>query len=191
MNVLGLALVLACLPSALLDYAMPKWAADKDIRIEDAYKWTYQATRGGEHAAPDAESAKKWLTDEWSVLTEKKAEPIWESLCPDGEIGRINLRPFKLRNGNPDDLIDAFLSSSREFRSEAKNFIDAWYELGRRLKKTPIGSINYAAWLELDARMKAKNYPAIHHSETYEKAHLPAYRVITIGEAKKLLAIVE
>jgi len=52
MNVLALTLLLSCLPSALIDFALPKWKADKNVRIEDAYKWTFQATRGGEHAVP-------------------------------------------------------------------------------------------------------------------------------------------
>ncbi len=115
MNFLALTLLLSCLPSALIDFALPKWKADRNVRIEDAYKWTFQATRGGEHAVPDTGSARKWMMGEWESLTEK-TEPIWEPLCKGDEIGRLNLRPFKARGGNADWLkLDAEM--------KAKNYL--------------------------------------------------------------------
>jgi len=189
MNLLAIALLLSCLPAALIDFALPKWKADKNVHIEDAYKWTYQATRGGEHAVPDRESARKWMTGEWESLSEKKeAEPVWEPLCPGEDIGRLNLRPFKMRGGKADDLLNAFLASSREYRSDGENFIATWNELGKRLKRSSAGSLTHAAWLSLDAEMKAKNYPAVHHSKPYNDAVQPAYRILTRAEMKKLLS---
>ncbi len=175
------------MPSALLDFALPKWKTDKNIRIDDAYKWTYQATRGGEHAAPDRESARKWLDKEWeSLRAAGPREAVWEPLCPGGEVGRLNLRPFRDRGGKADDIVGAFVTSSREFKGEPENFIAAWTELGKRLKKGKAGKLDHAAWKKLDAEMKAKNYPAVHHSETYRKAAAPAYRVLTLDQAKRL-----
>lgn len=188
MNCLTLALLLSCIPSALLDFALPKWKADKNVGVEDAYKWTYQATLGGEHAVPDTESARSWLDGEWQTLDKPAAsESLWEPLCPDGDIGRLNLRPFKTKGGKEDDLLEAFLASSREYKSEQSSFVDAWMELGKRLKKKPAGMLDYKSWKKLDAEMKAKNYPAIHHSVTYDKAAHPAYRILTSAEMKKLL----
>lgn len=188
MNVLGLTLLLICSPTALLDFALPIWKADKNIRIEDAYKWVYQSTRGGEHAVPDKESARKWLYGEWQTLGEPRGnEPVWEPLCPGGEIGRLNLRPFKAKAGKEVDLLDAFLASSREYRTEQLSFVAAWQELGKRLKKRSVGKLDDKEWSRLDIGMKAKSYPAIHHSETYEKANHPAYRILTKLEMQKLL----
>lgn len=190
MYAFALALLLTCTPTALFDFAIPKWKADKNVRIEDAYKWTYQATRGVEHAVPDEESARKWLNDEWQTLRNPKAnELFWEPLCPGGEIVRLNLRPYKAHGGsNPDDVLEAFLASSREFKATVSSFTDAWMELGERLKKQSVGKLDYKGWARLDAEMKAKNYPAIHHSKKYEKAHHPAYRILTQGEKQKLSA---
>ena len=189
MHLLSTFLILSCLPSALLDFALPKWKADKNVRVEDAYKWAYQATRGGEHGIPDEESARKWLDKEWLTLGKPMTnESLWEQLCPGGDIGRLNLRPYKSQNGKEDDLLEAFLASSREYRTEQSSFTDAWLDLGKRLKKKRAGKLDHKAWKKLDTEMKAKNYPAIHHSEIYEKAHLPAYRVLTKSEVQKLLA---
>ena len=188
MYAFALALLLTCTPTALLDFAFPMWRADKNVRIEDAYKWTYQATRGGEHAVPDTESARKWLDGEWQTLGKPFAnESVWEPLCPGSDVGRLNLRPFKEKGGKVDDLLEAFLASSREYRTEQSSFVNAWLELGKRLKKKRAGKLDYKTWTKLDTEMKAKNYPAIHHSETYEKINHPAYRILTSAQMKKLL----
>jgi hypothetical protein len=184
---ISIMLFLACTPTALFDFAIPKWKADNAVRIEDAYKWLFQATRGGEHAAPDAESARAWLMREWGSLGPAgKDEPVWEPLCSGGEIGRFNLRPFRDRGGKADDLLEAFLASSSEFKSEPASFVAAWDELGRRLKKKTAGALTYISWVKLNDTMKPKNYPAVHHSDFYSKSASPAYRVLTFTQAKKL-----
>lgn len=186
--ILGLTLFLACLPAELLNFAMPIWKNTPEMRIEDAYKWTYQATRGGEHAVPDREMAKRWLDDEWLKIGEEpKHEHEFVPLCPGSEIGRFNLRPFKARGGKADDLLNAFLVSAREYRSEPKAFTDAWAELGKRLKKGSFGKITQKEWQRLDQEMKKKNYPAVHHSDYYNKAKRPAYRIVTLDEAQRLI----
>jgi hypothetical protein len=188
MNFLGLIFILTCLPSALIDFAMPIWKTEPAMQMEDAYKWIYQATRGGEHAAPDREMAKQWLDAEWKTLFEPMAhEPIWQPLCEDGSIGRLNLRPYKQRGGNPDDLVDAFVAGAKEFKGTEADFLAAWNGLGNRLKKRAAGSLSHKQWKTLDTAMKAKNYPAIHHSERYNKALIPAYRILPAGEMKKLI----
>jgi hypothetical protein len=188
MSVFAIALLLTCVPSAILDLALPKWKADPHVRIEDAYKWTYQATRGGEHAAPDEASAHKWLDGEWGLLSVPLAdEPIWEPLCKGGEIGRLNLRPFRAKGGKEDDLLTAFLASSREYRTDARTFTDAWDALGQRLRKGSVGKLNHKAWEKLDAEMRPQGYPAIHHSKEYEGAHHPSYRVLTRSQVDLIM----
>ena len=188
MSVFGLVVLMACTPSALLDFAIPKWKADRHVRIEDAYKWLYQATRGGEHAAPSEAAARQWLDKEWDSLgPTPDREPLWEPLCPDGRIGRLNLRPFRDRGGSKQNLLQAFLASSREYRQDASSFTEAWSELGRRLKKKSVGNLARNGWRNLDERMKSEGYPAIHHSKSFGMAKRPAYRIITVRELRSLI----
>lgn len=190
-TVLSTIFVLSCLPSALIDFTISKWKTDPNVRIEDAYKWLYQATRGGEHAAPDRRMAKQWLDEEWeSLRTPEKTESLWDPLCRDGSIGRFNLRVYKAKGGKEDDILEAFLASSREYREVGTNFTDAWTQLGKSLKRHLSGKLTYDEWNRLDAEMKPKNYPAIHHSKEYEQAEKPAYRVITKTEMKKLEVLI-
>ena len=188
MQLLAAIFLLTCAPTALLDFAIPQWKTDKNTRIDDAYKYIYQATRGGEHAVPTREAAKKWLDGEWQSLGVKLLnEPTWEPLCPDGSIGRLNLRPFRDEGGKADDLLNAFLASAREYRTEPSTFTDAWAVLGKRLKKQGFGSVTHKEWKRLDGEMKKKKYPAIHHSDEYDKANRPAYRVLTLDAAQWLI----
>ncbi len=187
MSFLGTILLLACLPAALLDFATPQWKDDPNMEVRDAYKWLYQAANGGEHAVPSDTEARKWLDNEWSSLQRAKpTEPLWQPLCLDNSIGRFNLRPFKENGGGEDLILQAFLSSARAFKGDQKSFIEAWTELGKRLKNHSIGALKYKQWQTLDKEMKAKNYPAVHHSEKFEQEYKPAYRILTNAEMLKL-----
>ncbi|MGB7203584.1 MAG: hypothetical protein WBD16_15155 [Pyrinomonadaceae bacterium] len=189
MQLFAAILLLTCAPTALLDFAIPKWETDKATRIEDAYKYLHQATRGGEHAVPSKDAAKKWLDNEWQSLGEPiKNERTWEQLCPDGTIGRLNLRPFKDEGGKADDLLNAFLQSAREYKTEPSAFTDAWAELGKRLKKQGFDRLTQKTWKRLDDEMKKKKYPAIHHSDEYKRANRPAYRILTLDAAQWLIS---
>lgn len=186
--ILSLIFLLTCTPTALLDFAIPKWKTDKASRIEDAYKYLYQATRGGEHAVPSKEAAKNWLNKEWMTLGPAAAnEPTWEPICPDGSIGRLNLRPFKNESGKADDLLKAFLASASEYKTEPSAFTGAWAELGQRLKKDGSNGLTHDEWQRLDGEMKKENYPAVHHSDDYKKANRPAYRILTLDAAQWLI----
>jgi hypothetical protein len=189
MQILAAAFLLTCMPTALLDFAIPKWKAEEAFTIQDAYKYLFQATMGGEHAALERDIALARLEKEWSEMGDTPAgENEWEPLCPSGEIGRVNLRPFKRGGGKQGGLIDAFLASSREFRPDKDRFLAAWAELGRRLEKDKIGKLDQKAWQKFDAEMKERGYPAVSHSDEYRKAKRPAYRVITLEQVQLLIA---
>lgn len=175
-------------PFALIDFVLPKWEADPDVRIEDAYKWLFQATRGGEHMVQSREAAAEALAREWeSAEAVCEEEPLWEPLSPDEKIGRLNIRPFKHRGGSIGNLIDAFVASTKAFASEQKDFLYAWNELGRRLDARLTSPLDYSEWSRLDAVMRAKDYTAIRHSEAYRTARHPSYRILTAEEAKRLI----
>ena len=188
MKFFGLIFILTCLPSALIDFALPVWKQQPAVQMEDAYKWIYQAARGGEHAAPDREMAGDWLDKEWKTLTEpRENEPLWQPLCKDGSIGRLNLRPYKSRGGDPDDLVDAFVAGANGFKGTEIDFLATWNELGKSLKNRSAGGLDHKKWKALDAEMKKQGYPAVHHSEKYSDAFRPAYRILPEAQMKKLL----
>ena len=191
MNILPLAFFLLFAPASGpdADFFLAQAPADPELRIEDAYKWLFHATRGGEHALADETAARKWLDREWQSLGPPQPdEPLWVPLTPDGRIGRLNLRPYRAQGGAPAPLLAAFLASAESFDASPARFRRAWNALGRELKKQPVGHLTAEEWRRLDREMRAQGYPACHHSPEYEQARHPAYRVLTADEARKLLA---
>ncbi len=175
-------------PSALIDFAIPKWEAKSYVRIEDAYKWLFQATRGGEHLVLSRERATEALEREWAFVgNPSEGEPLWEPLSPDEKIGRLNIRPFKDLGGSVGGLATSFFASIMANRPGPENFLDAWTHLEQRLAISHSSRLTHPDWVQLNSEMKAKNYPAIHHSDAYRAARNPAYRVLTAIEAKRLL----
>ena len=173
---------------ALLPFALDSFAADPETRIEDAYKWLFQAASGGEHAIPDEESARKWLETEWQALGEPvPGEPLEVPLRPDGALVRLNLRPYRERGGTIEDLLRAFLRSARSFEPDPDLFRASWTALGEALSHQPLGPLNGSEWSRLDAAMRARGYPAVRHSPEYVAARRPAYRVLTREESGRLL----
>lgn len=181
----------------LSDFAREQLRGDASVRIEDAYKFLHQATRGNAHAITDEKAVREELQREWSALGKPlPGEKLWEPLRADEKVGRFNLRPFRARGGKLEDLLAAFLQSAKDFPGDqtGKGFMDddeaefhiAWNTLGMSVDAHPIGNLTWPEWRRLDEALTPKQYPAIHHSVSYEKAHQPAYRLLTRNEADKL-----
>lgn len=159
-----------------------------EARIEDAYKWLFQATRGGEHAAPDEAQARRWLEREWDDLDEFGASDLLvEPLRGDQAIVRLHLRPYKVRGGSLDALLRAFVDSAAEWTADASAFTVAWLALGDALRGATYGDVTRADWERLDAATEPQGYPAVHHSESYRRVRRPAYRILTGAAAARLV----
>jgi hypothetical protein len=63
----------------------------------DLYKLIYQGVRGSEHLISSPEAFTERLVKEWRELDFADGDPLWESIRPDGNLLRLNLRPFKAR----------------------------------------------------------------------------------------------
>jgi len=148
------------------------------MEIEDAYKWLFHATQGGEHAVTDDSGPRAWMDGEWRTLTGGRAEPLVQKLTPDGRLVRINLRPYKASGGDKEMILSVFVASARQFRARRQVFVREWQGLGDLLKRRAISRITYSDWARLDREAKPRGYPAWGHSDTYERIYRPAYRVV-------------
>ena len=166
--------------ATLLSHAKRQWKAEPSMRVDDAYKWLFHATQGGDHAVGDDDTGpRRWLVREWARLAvPSPGEPEVVPLDPHGRFVRINLRPYRARGGDPEMLLAVFVASARRFRPDKQDFARAWNELGRQLKRGPVAKLTFREWRRLDRETKPVGYPAIHHSGAYEAAARPAYRVV-------------
>jgi hypothetical protein len=166
-------------PSPLVAYSVEAWRKEPETRIEDAYKWLFHATLGGEHAVTDDQGPRMWMDREWASLgpaTRPEAEVV--NLRPDGKIIRVSLRHYKYGGGNKDMMLAMFMASARRFKGDRSTFVHEWINLGNYLKQHSVGHVTAEGWRRLDRAMKPLGYPAVHHSKEYERVVRPAYRVI-------------
>lgn len=176
----------------LAAFALDAVAARPEARIDDLYKFLYQAARGGEHAAPDEAGARAWLAGEWARLPDSRVagnEPAIESLRHDGALVRLHLRPARALGVTEADVLQAFLASARAVRLDASVFTYAWEALGLRLRQHRKGHLTRAAWQQFETVVRPAGYPAVHHSQPYAAACAPAYRVMRRTDAEALLDV--
>jgi hypothetical protein len=164
--------------------------------VEDLYKLLHQAWRGPGHAIPSPEAAAAYLASEWETLgPPREDERILEILAAEAPYVRIHLRPYRAAGGTQQMLLRAFLGSDRSREpsratADSAAFVQAWKEAGRLIGNGTI-RLPLQAYISLDAEAAAAGYPAVHHSEAYEKQRQPAYRVVSRDEARALLEHLE
>ena len=142
------------------------------MQIQDVYKLVHQAAMGSEHAISSPEGARNWMERELAELGVGPDEPVIDPISDDGQIARVHLRPFVAGGGDPRILLDAFIRTANEYRGSVQTLKDYWNFA------TGIGFYSVAEMNDHIQSMQAQNYPAVHHSPTYERLYHPAYRVV-------------
>ena len=139
------------LPQKMAEYARTAISRTPEARIEDVYKFLFQAAQGGEHAVLSTQEAEMWLRGEWNSLGRPRpGEPIAVSLRPDGRLIRVNLRPYKAAGGTEHQMLQAFVRSARAFRGDRSKFELAWHAFGISLRGRPLAHVYAADWSRLD-----------------------------------------
>jgi hypothetical protein len=147
------------------------------MEIQDLYKLLFQAVMGSEHAISRPNAARSWLKRELENLAEGPDEPTIDVISPDGDIVRVNLRPFIQIGGDPSSLLGAFVRTANEYRGTIERLRLYWSFAERMAAdgELPFERTDMRAFLKL---VEEDEFPAVHHSPHYENAYHPAYRVI-------------
>jgi len=152
------------------------------MQVEDVYKLAHQAAFGNEHLITDAGMARQYLLSELNAVNADDTEPLVERLNGSGTLVRVNLRPFKARGFDPQRLVDAMLASAKAFHPNPEEFERSWQDI---VQAAESGSVPWSAdaLRTFAAARRAEGYPAVHHSDVYNRRYQPAYRVLTSVEA--------
>jgi hypothetical protein len=144
---------------------------------QDVYKLVFQAAMGSRHAGLDSAMAAQWLDREIASLAAGPAEPILDTISPDGRMVRVNLRPYLAAGGSRAALLDAFVRTARDFGGSIPRLRRelAGVERMAGLGEVPLPRAALHGYFE---RMRVRGYPAVEHSDAYESAYHPAYRVV-------------
>lgn len=148
------------------------------IRVQDGYKLLYQAHFGVEHILVDSLVARQFLLQELVSLEGSTSnEPLIERISTDNRMVRINLRPFKDLNLEPDLLVKAMFVSAAGTTADTLEFYREWNEFSSLVAYglLEIPPDDLQAWNE---RINSGEFLAKHHSAQYSRANKPAYRVV-------------
>jgi len=147
------------------------------MKVQDLYKLIHQAAMGSEHAISSVDAARSWLEREVMELGEGPEEPVEDVISPDGQIVRINLRPYLGSGGALPALLDAFIQTANEYRGTAQK-LRLYGSYAQRMAEEGELPFERAELASFFDRMEAEGFPAVHHSSAYDEAYHPAYRVI-------------
>jgi len=154
-------------------------ARHPQMEIQDLYKLLFQAVMGSEHAISNLDAARSWLKRELDNLPKGPDEPAIDVISPDGNIVRVNLRPFIHKGGDPVSLLDAFIQTANEYRGTTER-LRLYWSFAERLAeegKLPFKRTDMRVFFKM---VQEDGFPAVHHSTRYEEAYHPAYRVIKL-----------
>jgi len=102
-------------------------------------------------------------------------------LRPDKKLVRVNLRPYKAAGGKEEPLLTAFVHGAQTFDPNRIDLVRDWRDFRAVLGKMPLPHITVKDWDAYDKRM-APSYRYGDHSEEYEKAYQPSYRVLRLPD---------
>lgn len=147
------------------------------MHVQDVYKLLHQAALGSEHAFRDEQTARDWLEHELAEMGDGPDDPLMDPFPPDGQILRVHLRPYLRAGKNPETLLRAFFQTANEWRGSPEK-LKVYGAGAARLAQAGIGSIRQEEIEAFFAKMEEQDFPAVHHSEIYERLYRPAYRVV-------------
>jgi hypothetical protein len=155
----------------------------------DIYKLLYQGTLGPEHLVESVEEFEARLLAELEEIQPDENEPLWDPLRPDGLLGRLNLRSFKARGGDPARLLEACLRTSFQRWGTPEDLKRAWDTYSSLARQGTWPSMSPGRIDILTRYLILHDYPPMQHSTMFRRSYAPAYRVIAARWTGMLLVL--
>jgi hypothetical protein len=146
----------------------------------DLYKFAHQAAFGPAHAIPDPERAREWMAREVATLEDVPGGPqqrMFESLLPDNSLVRVHLRPWLEAGRDAEELLFAFVHTANNYQGSPET-LEAYWACFRELAGAGVLPLEVDALDAYLSQRESEGWPAVHHSEAFEAAYAPAYRVV-------------
>lgn len=165
------------------EYVLRQVEKHPGMEAQDAVKICYQASFGAEHAAIDAEMARRMLYSELESVEPDKNEMLIEPLSD--SLGRLNLSAWKARGLPGDWLLNIFLDPARGDG-------DFSGRLGEITRLAEQGRMPFSpeVWQEFLQSYMSRGAAALHHSAGYRAAERPAYRLVS-RRVEPVIALLE
>lgn len=147
-----------------------------EATLQDVYKSFYQERFGPGHMIPNVENARNYLMSEMEQASENTGA-YYEPTGSEGKYIRVYLNAVADGKISAEQLLDAFVESANNVEPRSDKWADQWAIIVKVIeeKQLPV-----AANDELKQLLKTCNEQdeAVHHSEAYNQAYRPHYRIV-------------
>jgi hypothetical protein len=147
-----------------------------EATLQDIYKSFYQERFGPGHMIPNVENARNYLMSEMEQAAENTGA-YFEPTGSEGKYVRIYLNAVSDGKIGAEQLLDAFVESANNVEPRADKWADQWANIVKVIeeKQLPVKMND-----ELKQLLKecSEQDEAVHHSETYNQAYRPHYRIV-------------
>ena len=153
--------------------------------LQDVYKSFFQERFGPGHMIPNVENARNYLMSEMEQASENSGA-YYEPTGSEGKYIRVYLNAVADGKISAEQLLDAFVESANHVAPRADKWSEQWSKIVNVIEKK---QLPVAANDELKQLLKtcSEQDEAVHHSEGYEKAYRPHYRIVERKKKKKQL----
>ena len=157
--------------------------------LQDVYKSCYQDEYGPGHLIADESSAMNYLFEEVNSIEEDYNPPtLFEQTGLEGNYIRVDLTLIK--NGTIPFLVlfkGLLISAEIGAKKSDTNWAEIWNEIVEEIKKSDLKFENFENDVINLKNISESSDKVVHHSEIYEKAYHPHYRIIEKNVFEKYL----
>lgn len=171
--------------SALRQAIKRQLATYPKSQLQDIYKAFYQEHFGAEHMITDKEAARNYLDQELATMQDKRDGIYVEPIGMSGDYVRVYLIAVSHKILSSSQLLQAFIESAGDHKPPTISWATKWQAIVEVVDEVSpgLGSDDERAML-LQASL---NNQAVHHSQAYNAAYHPHYRIVTREIFEKML----
>ena len=144
--------------------------------LQDIYKSFYQDRFGPGHMISDMASAWQYLLKEIAE-NDCFSKVYFEPTGSDGRFVRVYLAAVTDSLVTAEQLLDAFVASANQVEETSSDWASEWEEIVEVIRKNDIQVHDFEACLPVLSEA-AKECQAVHHSDAYNEAYHPHYRIV-------------
>lgn len=144
--------------------------------LQDVYKAFYQEHFGAEHMIADTAAVRNYLNYELDHCDDQVKPLYYEPIGVKGDYVRVYLNAVKDNLITSEQLLWAFLDSAKPAKHAAIDWSTKWETIIKTIDeiKPGFGTEEERALL----RQASQQNQAVHHSEAYNAAYHPHYRIV-------------
>ena len=153
--------------------------------LQDVYKSFYQDRFGSGHMITNTVSARLYLLKELSenhIASTVHFEPTGS----EGRFVRVYLSAVADSLITTEQLLDAFIQSANAVQEPQTDWATEWEDIVGVIRKYDL-KVNDFETLQPMLSEAAQNHQTVHHSQAYQEAYHPHYRIVEREVLQKIL----